>query len=118
VHYYGDYLRRLFVGGAVLSLLVLPFYQSLIPSLSFRGVIALMLVIIVFAGITNPRQKFTAWADLLISAILFIVFEYYTVSEYAVDDITLSLIRGVIGLVFVFSLYYSAKTVRGLSVRS
>lgn len=116
-HYYGDILRRFFIAGAFALLLPLPFYPDLIPPFSVLGMISLTVIIVLFAGITNPRQQWVIWGDLIIAAGVFVLFEYYAVMNYQTDSLQLTVIRSVIALLALVSLYYSAKTIRGMIVR-
>ncbi len=116
-HYYGDYLRRLFLVGAVASIIVLPFYPNLIPPFSILSVIIISLVIVVFAGITSPKTRSIVSIEILISSLLFIIFQYYTVLGYKFDSFPLSFIRQILALIFIVSLYYGVKTYRGMLMK-
>lgn len=113
-HYYGDYLRRLFFVGAVASIIALPFYPDLIPALNILVVIIISLIVVVFAGITSPKTRPIISIEILISSLLFIVFQYYTVRDYQIDPFSLSVIRQILALIFLVSLYYGVKTYRGM----
>lgn len=117
-HYYGDYLRQLFVVGAVASVIALPFFPDLIPSFGPAMSIVIALTVVIFAGVTYPFGRWIIWGDLVISAFLFAILQYYAVSGYQDSDpLVLSAIREAIALIFLVSVYYSAKTVRGMAVR-
>ena len=116
-HYYGDYLRRLFFVGAIASIVVLPFYPNLVPSLNVLFVIAMSLVVVIFAGITNPISRNIVLVEIIISSLFFVIFQYYTVSGYQFDSFLLSFIRQVLALIFIVSLYYGVKTYRGMLMK-
>ena len=116
-HYYGDYLRRLFFVGAVASIVALPFYPELIPSLNVLSVIIVALITVIFAGITSPVSRGVVLVEILISSLFFIVFQYYTVLNYGIDYPSLSFIRQVLALIFLVSLYYGVKTYRGMLMK-
>ncbi len=113
-HYYGHYLRRLFIIGAMGSVLSLPFYPDLLPLFPVSFVILVSLGVVIVAGITNPHGKTVAIGDTIVSAVLFTLFQYYTVVGYESDPRALSLIREGIALIYLTSVYYSVKTVRGM----
>lgn len=116
-HYYGDYLRRLFLVGAVASIVTLPFYPDLIPSLSVLSVIITALVTVIFAGVTSPVSRNVVLVEILISSLFFIVFQYHTVLDYGISYPILSFIRQILSLIFLVSLYYGVKTYRGMLMK-
>ncbi len=116
-HYYGDYLRRLFLVGALASIIALPFYPDLIPSLSVLSVIIAALVTVIFAGVTSPVSRSVVLVEILISSLFFIVFQYYTVIDHGISYPFLSLIRQILSLIFLVSLYYGVKTYRGMLLK-
>ncbi len=118
VHYYGDYVRRLFLVGAFLMALTLPFFYVLIMVgpvyLSMFAIVALG----VAAGATNPRHRWVAVLDVCISVAAIITFEYHAI--YASSPFgAVSTVRNffwtnqTLTVIFLTALYYSVKTLRG-----
>lgn len=118
-HYYGDYVRRLFLGAGVATLLILPFYNTLLPAMSPDALVLFVIVIILFAAILNPRRSATiAGIDALISIIGVYLFAYYAVTEYANTELIVTVLRQALAVVFAFALYFSVKTLRARIVRT
>lgn len=117
LHYYGDYLRRLFLIGVIGTLACLPFYPYLLPIFPVFVLIAVCLVIVALAGIANPKSRGVAVWNIGIASILFFLFEYFAVTEYNDSTFVLTAVRQALALIFLFSLYYGVKTVRGMVVK-
>lgn len=117
-HYYGDVVRVLLVVSAVVVFLLeftihdLPFSSS--------GVIALILVLVVAAGITNPAQLWIHWANLLIIAGNLIVFGSIALERFNVHSSqpTHAVLYALVSLIFLVNLYFATRTLRGLIVGS
>lgn len=112
-HYYGDTTRILFLIGGVIILATLPFYKGLLPI----GTSALMIFVVLLAlgaAIMNPFQRWIVYVDTAVAAIAMMLFEYTAITWYGIDDLLLSVIRQVLAIIFLFSLYYSGKTLRAM----
>jgi hypothetical protein len=114
-HYYGVYVRRLFLVAGLIQLLSLPYLDSFISIPLFFSTLAI-LVIVFFAGLTNPKQRWVANLNLFTSIVGLVVFEYFAVTAYSNENTTMLffLINQMLALIFFFSLYYSSKTIRGM----
>jgi uncharacterized membrane protein len=112
-HYYGDVVRYLFLAGGILMLITLPMFQPIIGIPTIVSVISIA-VLGIAAGLTNPKLSSSATANFLISAIGFVVFAYNAVQAYqnpeATDKFLLTTV--LLGLIFLFALYFSMKTLR------
>lgn len=113
-HYYGDRVRLCFAISAIFMLITLPFYVSRIP-IPLYGAIMLIILMVLFAGVTNPRQKWTAILDWSIALIGSYLFEYYAVMTYIhyswLDGFMW--INQILAIIFIVALYFATKTVRG-----
>lgn len=112
-HYYGDFVRVLFLAAAVVLMVGVPVYPEIFPFDILSNVI-FILVIGLLAGITNPRQYWIANVNTVVSALSLIVFEYYAVAD---SEMLRSLdvpffAKQLLALIFFFALYYSVKTSR------
>lgn len=112
-HYYGDMVRALFLAGAVVMLVALPFFTNLLP---VPATIAIFIILAVgtIAGLTNPKQKWVMILNVLISTMAFIVFEYYATvafTSYSVSNFFL--LNQTLALIFFVAFYYSMKSLRG-----
>jgi hypothetical protein len=119
LHYYGDLVRFLFLAGAVLMLLTLPFINNRVPVPIFVSILAILTLALV-AGFTNPRLRSTVILDTTIAISAFIIFEYYAVSGYieisAVDLYFVS--NQLLAIIFLIASYYSTKTLRGMFLKN
>lgn len=114
-HYHGDAVRKLFVAGAAIMVATLPFVNSNLPvplSVSLIAIITIGL----FAGLTNPLQRWVAILNTLIAVFASFVFAYYAVDSYVNFSIKSLLFwtDWTLALVFFASLYYATKTLRGM----
>jgi len=113
-HYYGDIVRRLFLVVAFFMLLTLPFFLEKIPLPYYLGIFSILLLII-FSGLTNPKQLWVSVFDGTISLLGVIIFGYYAIDAYLLYSV-ISLyfwVNQLFALIFLISLYYSIKTIRG-----
>ena len=117
-HYYGDLVRRLFLAGGVVILFTLPFLWTIIPILTLVG--ALAVVGLVFqAGITTPRQEWTAYANTIIAGLALVIFEYSAIFNYTRIDKSnanevLFYMAQILAIIFFFAFYFAAKTMRAM----
>lgn len=114
-HYHGDAVRRLFIFIGVILLIGLPFFRDLQP---FPVILAILIItaLSLFAGLTNPRQKWVAILDTSISSLGFIISEYLAVN-YFNSELIFALTNQVVALLFFIALYYSTKTLRSFLLR-
>lgn len=115
-HYYGDYVRAAFLLAAVIMLVSLPSFGSVlrVPVIVSVGSI---LVLGLAAGLTNPKQKWDAGVNMVLAAIGFLIFESVAVIVYQQDIATPIMQRFFItnlglGLIFLAALYFAVKTFR------
>lgn len=114
-HYYGDMVRTLFLVGAIIMLLTLPFGPT-ITNVSSTMVLLVILLLSITAGITNPQQTWINIVNLGISLIAFIVFEYHALTNDFPSKNELIVpffINQILAIIFLIAIYYSVKTVRG-----
>ena len=115
-HYYGDmFRRRLLTAGVVLLLAIIIDRQFLIFYLivSVFGVLALT----VLAGLTSPSNRTIIKNTAILSAIMFVIFEYFAVYEYLQEEFIFDyvfILRQALALIFLSIIYLSTKTLRGM----
>src|SRR3989344_5506323 len=73
-HYYGDIVRVIFVIAGILMLVFLPIFKDLIV-VPVGIAIFVIISVDLFAGLTNPLQKWISLINLFISLSAFIIFE-------------------------------------------
>jgi hypothetical protein len=111
-HYYGHIVRRLFLAGGVIMLITLATLKHVLPIGTFVVILAI-LVIGLFAGLTNPIQRWVAVLDMLISLIALTTFEYHAVIGYTDLGDVLFWLNQLLSVVFFFAFYFATKTLRG-----
>lgn len=115
MHYYGDSVRKIFVGAAVIMLLFLPFYTDRIP-FSYSASIFTIVFLGVIAGVTNPLQKWVIVLNTLISAGGVAVFEYMAINNYEFLSLFFW-INQLLAVLFLIALYFNTKTFRGMVLK-
>lgn len=111
-HYYGDLVRKLFMFAAIVMIVGLPFVYQNIPMpfiLSLGGIVVLG----IFAGLTNPKQVWVMALNFFIALACSIIFEIFAVRAFADQVDFFFIINQLLALVFLFALYYSTKSLRG-----
>lgn len=101
-------------------LLSLPFFSDLIPGGLNWSIIAI-LVVVFGAGLLNPLLRWVVALNLGISFLATVIFEYEAVISYhqIITDIDKAFFatNQVLALIFFFSTYYGAKSLRGFFVK-
>lgn len=114
-HYYGDQVRVLFVVAAGLMLIGAPWYaNSLRTELPFEITGALILVAL--AALINPHKKSLILATAVAAGVGAVVYETWALYEYFDSTWTEFILRQTIASVFLFSFYFSMKTVRAFAL--
>ncbi|MEK7187499.1 MAG: hypothetical protein AAB691_01465 [Patescibacteria group bacterium] len=112
-HYYGDTVRRLFVLGAIIMILTLPFFVDEIgqPLIIPLGVI---LATGIAAGLTSPQNTWSALLNVCVAAGGVIGFEWYAVDWYARygREEFFFWTSQTLAAIFLLALYFSLKTIR------
>jgi hypothetical protein len=112
-HYYGDFVRQLFLVGAIGMLVLIPFFEVIIPLLlPFQVFGALLLIVL--AAMTNPRNKTVMISDAIAAIVGAAVFELVAMSAYTSGLFYSFLAHQVLAAVFMFALYFALKTVRAM----
>lgn len=117
-HYHGDTVRALFISCAFIMIIAETANASL--PLPTSGVIALAVVLVVAAGITNPAQSWIHYINALLAIAGAVVFGLYAIEQYHLSKSLLSptyLFSEALALIFLVGVYYSTKTVRGMVLR-
>jgi hypothetical protein len=114
-HYYGDIVRRLFLAAGVMILLALPFAATRVP---WPATILLLVALAstVVAGLTNPKQIWVMWLNVLTALIGILAFEGHAIIRAGNDSVWVFVFDQALALLFFFALYYSIKTLRGWAV--
>lgn len=113
-HYYGDSTRKFLLFAGVVILIAILRDTELMQLYFLVGILTVVVLTIV-AGMTSPKNRGVIVVSNVISAALFILFEYFAVINYAQTQNFFSeifFLRQLLALTFLVSLYYSTKTLR------
>lgn len=115
-HYHGDMVRALFLTAAVL-IFATRFIGTELP-FTFGAQMLLILTLVITAGITNPVQRAIHYVNMLVSIAGTLTFGGLAFSRIETSEALFSGegIVVVIAFIFLASLYFSTRTVRGFSV--
>lgn len=114
-HYYGDFVRRIFLGVAIILLLSAPFLADsslvLVP-LQIIGAVVLILL----SALTNPKNKTIMLADVAASLVGIVVLEIFALAAYRAGAIVAMIGLQVLALAFIYAFYLSLKTLRAMEL--
>lgn len=113
-HYYGNLIRKNFFFAGFIIMMAALLDSELRSFYLFVGLFGVVGVTIL-AGLTSPRKRAIMLIDVLVSAIMFLIFEYFAIAAYAryenfSDNVFF--LRQLIAVIFLVALYYSTKTMR------
>lgn len=113
-HYYGDKVRQLFIGTAVLSFVVMPLWGDLLPFVSIIPQVGAGLLLVLLAGFTSARNVLVMIANATVSAISILLLESSAIAlqNTGTYKLELFLARELGVLLMLGALYFSIKTVR------
>ncbi len=112
-HYYGDYVRQLFLAIAAILVVVIPIWKDFLP-VNILIEISAIVALVILAGLTNPSKKWTIVFDTVLAALGVVAFETAAVSMWSGTSFFLFGMREVVSLLFLFALYFSIKTLRSM----
>lgn len=115
-HYYGDGVRRLFIGAAALMLFASPLYSDNM-SLQLPFEILGALILVVLAAITSPRSTWVFIANSVAAAVGVTTFQMWTIRGFSVDQPIAFVFREAVAIVLLFALYFSVKTLRAMMLK-
>lgn len=115
-HYYGDLVRKQLFFAAFVIMIAALLDKDLRNFYLFVGLFGVV-GITVLAGLTNPqkRGRGIVFVDILVSAVMFLIFEYYAIARYVQYESfseNVFFFRQLIAVVYLVVLYYSTKTMR------
>ncbi|MBI5400576.1 MAG: hypothetical protein HZB12_00455 [Candidatus Yonathbacteria bacterium] len=113
-HYYGDLIRKHLFFAAFVIMLAALLDSELRNFYLFVGLFGVV-GMTVLAGLTSPQKRGVVFIDVLVSAIMFLIFEYFAINAYTrYENFSNSVFffRQLIAVVYLIVLYYSTKTLR------
>jgi hypothetical protein len=117
-HYYGNIVRACFIIASFMLLGTILIDWRLLNFYLLVGVVGIV-VLIVLAGLTNPKSLKVLNIEAGVSAFGFIFFEYAAIIAFeTVQDFSnlTFLFRQILAILFLVALYYSIKSIRWLRV--
>lgn len=114
-HYYGDDVRRMFMGIAVALLVSAPFLDGVLESLAPLHMIVAP-VLIVLSALMSPKNKLVMMGGAAAAFVGALMFELIAFSLYRQGYTRATIGYELLALALVFSLYYTLKTVRAMQL--
>ena len=113
-HYYGDYVRQIFMLCGAVMLISSPFLSSALPAaLPFEIGGALMVAIL--GALTNPAKQISMLADAIVAVVGVVTYELLALNAYSSGAMIAFLEREALAIAFLFALYFSVKTLRNMA---
>jgi hypothetical protein len=111
-HYYGDIVRSLFLGAAIMTGLAIPFTPNIQSSvlLGAPAIVALL----VLAGLTHPHGKIVLIFDVAAAALGVVATQLLAIGVYQEGWLPLAVFIEVLSIVFMAALYFGIKTLRAM----
>lgn len=117
-HYHGDAVRALFFAGAIIIIVAQSTGADL--RLSTGGAIAMAILLVVAAGVTNPAKSWIHWLDAALAVLGAFFFGSTAVEHYRaginVFDASFAYIEA-LSLLSLVALYFTTRTIRGFHLR-
>ncbi len=117
-HYYGDAVRKLLLSAGILLIVTLPWLYNEWPFSFYVGFI-IAFAVVVFAGITNPKLRIVSLFDFAIASAGFLFFGLhgiFVVSTRGAVNL-LFFTTETLMLIFLFDVYFTVKTLRGMLLK-
>lgn len=116
VHYHGDMVRVMFVIISVLLFLT-EFVGARLP-FTTAGLIGIILVLVIAAGITNPAQKWIHFVNMIVAIGGTMLFGSIAFTRFDIggDVVAGAGLVTIVAVLFLITLYFATRTVRGQMV--
>jgi hypothetical protein len=112
-HYYGDLVRKLLIVAAVMIMLTIPIFPN-IYLLPIAVLVVIIFALTTLAGILNPKQMIFMVLVGVVSTSLYFVFENNALYYFGAEDKDLyTWINQSLAILFLITIYFSIKTIRG-----
>lgn len=113
-HYYGDYVRQIFMGSAAVMLIFSPFLSGEFPAaLPFE--IGGALIIAILGALSNPARQISMLANAIAAGIGVVVYELLALNAFYAGAMIAFIEREALVIAFLFALYFSLKTLRNMA---
>ena len=113
-HYYGDYVRQIFMLCAAVMLVFSPFLaRDNIAILPFE--IGGALLIAILGAFTNPARQLSMLADAVAAGVGIVTYELLALDAFSSGATIAFIEREALAVAFLFALYFSLKTIRNMA---
>ena len=112
-HYYGDYVRQIFMLAGAAMLILAPFLINRSPEL-IPFEIAGAIILVCLAALTNPHKQLVMTANVIAAGAVVLMYEILALSAYAAGDTLIFIEREALAVLLLFALYFSVKTLRNM----
>jgi len=113
-HYYGNLIRKQLFFAAFVIMIAALIDSELRNFYFFVGLFGVV-GFTVLAGLTSPQKRTIMFTDVLVSAFMFLIFEYFAISafvRYENFSDPVFFFRQLIAVIYLVTLYYGTKTLR------
>lgn len=114
-HYHGDRTRMLFVVSAIL-LFFAESTGAILPLTPAQTVVS-AIVLVVAAGVTNPRQSSIHWFNALLAVLGVVTFGPVAIAHDGAPVDASFLYHVALTMLSLVALYFSVRTIRGFHLR-
>ncbi len=115
-HYYGDYVRQIFMLCAAIMLIFAPFLAREIPG-ALVPEIGGAVVIAILGALTNPMRQISMLANAIAAGVGVVTYELLAIAAFTNGSTIIFMIREAVAIAFLFALYFSIKTLRNMMLR-
>ncbi len=112
-HYYGDYVRSLFIAMAVLSFVVMPLFGDMLP-FGIIPQVGASLLLVLLAALTSARSIPLMLINATVAGVSVVLLESFAILLHHTQSTELFLSREAGVLLMLGALYFSVKTIRGM----
>ena len=113
-HYYGDYVRSIFIVVGAFMLVLAPFVSERAPQLLPMQVVSAV-VLVLLAGLTSPNKEWVLILDAIAAGLGVIFFEFLALAAYNAAAWFSFIALETVAIAFLIALYFSIKTVRSMA---
>jgi hypothetical protein len=115
-HYYGDYVRQIFLLCGAIMLVFAPFLSKTAPG-ALPIEIGGALLVAILGALTNPMRQISMVANSIVAAVGVVTYELLAINAYYSGAMLAFIEREILALAFLFALYFSLKTLRNMMHR-
>ena len=113
-HYYGDYVRQIFMLCGAAMLIFSPFLAASFPgALPFE--IGGALLVAILGALTNPAKQISMLAEAIVAGVGVVTYELLALNSFSSGAMIAFIEREALAVAFLFALYFSLKTIRNMA---